>query len=234
MCQCADNLDVTVERYPSPALALVRRRFGSSGLLAAFGCALVLFARSLGGDEGYLSMLGGGAAIAIALSFVPAGLHALLGHFGEKRVEAALGTLGDEYRLLCNFSPPGKVGDADRVLIGPDGVLVMEVKTYTRPVRVRGADWWVQHSSGQWRRINSPWAQLRRVVAALGETLGSPVSCIVVVSNGMELDVTSSPVPIVRVGELAEFVGRKTQQLSSILALKSRVAALKPELELRV
>lgn len=54
-----------------------------------------------------------------------------IGYEGERRVQASLQSLSNEYIAVTSFVVPGtKQGDVDLLLIGRMGVLVVEIKAY--------------------------------------------------------------------------------------------------------
>lgn len=195
-------LSVEIVRYPSPSLRMAKVRLGWAAGLALVGFGAMLAARGMG----YQLFLIGAINIGAALRLITPGFNALSGHLGEMKVDRALAGLGDEYRLLCNYCPEGKAGDADRVLFGPHGILLIEVKHYSPPVRVRGDAWSVQLSSGRWRKIASPAAQAKRCAKALEKEFGGRVAFVVAVPDGLRVDAVDSAAGIVRFGELAGFV----------------------------
>jgi hypothetical protein len=193
-------------RYPSAVDQMMQRRYRVGGWIAVFAFGLLYGGYAVGGVAGLVMMAFGLMALAHgAFPIIYRAWDARLGARGELRVDEVLADLDDQYKLLCNYCPPGEVGDADRLLVGPNGVLLIEVKTYSTAVRVRGADWWVKGQSGRWRKIKSPARQAQRCAKALAGEFGK-VDCVIVVRDRMSLDTEGSPVPIVRFRDLAEFI----------------------------
>jgi hypothetical protein len=91
------------------------------------------------------------------------------GRLGEEQVvEGLRAVLNDRWVLFRNFTWSGrKGGDIDLVLVGPGGVWVFEVKSYTGAVRNHG-DIWEYRGKRNWRKLGAhPGQQARRNAARL-------------------------------------------------------------------
>lgn len=76
------------------------------------------------------------------------------GERGEDEVVAELKRLLDNrWRLFRNAIVPGSDADLDAVLVGPTGVLVLEIKAYSGSFRVRGSEWQYR-SNNNWRPVD--------------------------------------------------------------------------------
>lgn len=83
---------------------------------------------------------------------------------GEERfVDALRASLNHSWRLYRNVVWPKRSwGDVDQILVGPGGVWVFEVKSYTSRVRNRGDQWEYKGRWG-WRKLSQhPGQQARR------------------------------------------------------------------------
>ena len=89
------------------------------------------------------------AAAFLSLGGVQAGVRALRNHnrwhrgtSGEDAVLQTLRGLPDGYTAVANFVAPGtRQGDMDLLVLGPAGVLVIEVKSYTGRFACAGDLW---------------------------------------------------------------------------------------------
>jgi len=100
----------------------------------------------------------------LGLIFLGFGLHYLIrsrnwrkGILGEKRVVEALTPLDDSYVLINDVVTPGGKGNIDHILIGPNGVFVIETKNYSGEVTCK-QDSWYKYSSFP---IRSPSKQVK-------------------------------------------------------------------------
>ena len=103
------------------------------------------------------------AAAFLSLGGVQAGVRALRnynrwhrGTEGEDAVLQTLRGLPDAYTVVANFVPPGtRQGDLDLLVLGPAGVLVVEVKSYTGRYACHGDAWFSVRAGGVRRPLKS-------------------------------------------------------------------------------
>jgi hypothetical protein len=85
---------------------------------------------------------------------------------GQHRVEVALANLDDRYTLVNNMSLPFKKCDMDHILVGPNGIFLIETKNYKGEITCVGDRWEYQkvgRNGGLYRgHINNPSKQLKR------------------------------------------------------------------------
>lgn len=96
-----------------------------------------------------------------------------LGQEGEDRVIGIVQqALDGRWHVFRNIRLPGKPrGDLDLVLVGPAGILVVEVKNYHGIYRNNGSDWEIQRK-GTWGKMRvSPSQQAKNGAARLGNFL---------------------------------------------------------------
>ncbi len=96
-----------------------------------------------------------------------------VGQEGEKKtLDQLRASLPKPWVLIHNLSSPDrKWGDIDLVLIGPSGVWVLEVKTYSSEIQVRGNRWQYKSRFG-WRNIKKhPGFQAKRYAVRLRDYL---------------------------------------------------------------
>lgn len=78
-----------------------------------------------------------------------------IGRLGEERLTAFLQKhLDGRYTLFRNVLLPDGRGDMDAVLVGPQGVWVLEVKAYGGQHLVRGELWYERVSDGEWVKMS--------------------------------------------------------------------------------
>jgi hypothetical protein len=140
---------------------------------------------------------------------------------GEEHVVGCLlHTLNAQWYIFRNVVVPGNKGDIDLVLVGPGGVVAVEVKSYWGNVRVENGRWYVETSTGyDYRRSRGANAQVRTNAAALYGYLrerGMNKSCyvrrLVVLASEAELNVASSGTDVVHISDLGHWVRRLTTQ----------------------
>lgn len=187
--------------YPSFAKEKARREFRLA-VTCAGGAAILGILSSLG-----LTFSAGFGLMAMALFIVSAGaalrgLRASQGQRGEDRVHEALKGLDDRYTLVRNWVPESKTGDVDMVLLGPHGALVLEVKTYSVPVRVENGIWSIQLENGSWRKVKSFSKQLDQNLRMVQKTLNVPTFGALVFNDGADLRGDAGTPNLIRVSQV--------------------------------
>ena len=90
---------------------------------------------------------------------------------GEKRVIKLLGSkLSDDYILLNDLYLRGGGGDIDHVVLGPNGIFVLETKNWSGNISCNG-DFWQR--SGKQNFNGSPSQQVKRNVATIKHIIDS-------------------------------------------------------------
>jgi hypothetical protein len=94
------------------------------------------------------------------------------GQEGETKVtEVMTGVLNGDWSLFRNVEVPGWLGDVDSILVGPNGVWALEIKTVSGQYRNAG-DRWECLSGKRWREWKkNPSKQARKNAARLGAFL---------------------------------------------------------------
>lgn len=168
----------------------------------------------------YFGGYGFAAAAFLSLGGVQAGVRALRnfnrwhrGAEGEESVLHTLRGLPDTYTAVVNFVPPGtRSGDIDLVVLGPAGVLVLEVKSYTGRFACSGDQWFSVGPGGVRRPLRgSVSRQLKRAGKSAAHYLvdgdvQAPVHTAAVFRAGAELELHRPTVPIVLEDALREYV----------------------------
>ncbi len=221
-----------------------RRRLASGVLLLVGGIASV-------GAASLLSGLAGESAVVASslLSFVGVG-GLLLGTLrllsvgrdrdriaGEGPVVAQLSAgLSDDYLYLRHVALPGAGVEADGILLGPHGALVLATRAVEGRFIVRGHDWFLQQPDGSeraWGR--SPSWELMRPVRAVQRLVKEeglralPVHGAVVLVGGqlVEADLPGTAVvPLNRVVSYVEYLrGEEPAPAAELAALARRLEA---------
>jgi hypothetical protein len=136
------------------------------------------------------------------------------GAVGERHVTELLKRLPDDCELVNDVMLPGMHGNADHVVIGPWGVLVIETKHYAGKIFCSGDRWWV---NGRERRsiskqANAAAAGIREFLAAkhpeLKDSALRYVRAAVVFTDPLcRLEVNRArAVPVIRGSELVDLM----------------------------
>lgn len=126
----------------------------------------------------------------------------LRGLEGEDAALAALQSLPDIYTSVTNFVVPGtKHGDSDLLIVGPFGVLVIEVKTYIGHYACHGDSWFRVHDGAKQPLRTSVSRQLKRNIKAVQHYLvdcevAAPVHGAIVFRGTTQLDLVHPTVPV--------------------------------------
>lgn len=192
------------------------------GTLAVAGVAggMMLWAES-----SHFGGYGWAGAAFLGLSGINSGVKAmrnynryLRGLEGEDAALAALQSLPDTYACITNFVVPGtRHGDSDLLVVGPFGVLVIEVKTYTGHYACHGDTWFRVHDNQTRQPLRTSVSrQLKRNIKAVQHYLvdseiAAPVLGVVVFRSTAHLDLVHPTVPILT----HETIGKHIESLSA-------------------
>jgi hypothetical protein len=133
---------------------------------------------------------------------------------GEKQVAGFLtSTLSDDYYLLNDLYLREGGGDIDHIVLGPNGVFVLETKNWSGTISCNGDEW---QRAGKVNFSGSPSRQVKRNVAKIQHLLDiSPnlrglrvgVEGIIVFTNKhATLHVSNSTVPTLRLPQLPNYI----------------------------
>jgi len=147
------------------------------------------------------------------------------GYEGENNVSKILSSiLSDEYCLINDVMVSDGHGNVDHVVLGPNGIFVIETKNYGGKIACYGDEWTRQYTSkkpGSFDRfihfeLGSPSKQVKRNSMRIkgliesSETFKSRriwVQGIVVFANqNTDLSIKNPTVPILKIGELPSFI----------------------------
>lgn len=153
----------------------------------------------------------------------------MVGHLGEKQVLQTLGELPDNYVAVTNFVVPGtRQGDTDLLLIGPLGVVVIEIKTYSGVVVYEQGRWWKRQPNGWKTRLpKSPSAQVKNnrkaIIAYLqqartGQTERKspyvPVEALLVFVDTDDLETNDLSITALRLPALTDYIKSRPSVLT--------------------
>lgn len=135
-----------------------------------------------------------------------------VGKRGELAVSEALKDLPNDYVLLNDLMLPEGRGNVDHLVMGPNGLFVIETKNYSSFVKCVGDEWFV---NGQ--KIRSLSKQAKRNAIAVRENLAAVfkdkgvripfvTAVLVFVQKDSRLAIKDPTVPVLRSSELARFI----------------------------
>jgi len=113
-----------------------------------------------------LILLGSFIAFAIALVYFEQNHRWKRGKSGETKVASALQQLDDSYYLLNDVVLHPKYGNIDHVVLGQNGIFVIETKNYRIGVGCNKDNWYLLTYSGK-KRVSSISMQVKRNAVAL-------------------------------------------------------------------
>jgi hypothetical protein len=168
----------------------------------------------------HLGGYGFASAAFLSLGGIQSGVRALRaynrycrGTDGEDALLHSLRGLPEGYTVIANFVAPGtRQGDMDLLVLGPAGLLVLEIKSYTGHYACHGDTWFAVHADGARQPLRSSVSrQLKRARKALAHYLvdcdvSVPVHAAAVFRPGVRLDLTHPTVPIVMQDALTDYI----------------------------
>jgi hypothetical protein len=147
------------------------------------------------------------------------------GYEGENKVSKTLSsTLSGEYYLINDVTVSDGYGNIDHVVLGPNGVFVIETKNYSDKIICYGDEWSRQYTNkklGSFNRfihfeLGSPSKQAKRNSMRIKRVIESSktfksrriwVEGIVVFANqNADLNINNPTLPILKIGELPNFI----------------------------
>jgi hypothetical protein len=129
---------------------------------------------------------------------------------GENIVADALARLGEDHVIIHNLPLDG-LGDADHVVVGPAGAVVVETKYLAGRIVCQGDGVWLQYKRNEVRQIADLAAQVQCAADRVANLLARrgledvPVYAVLVMAHPrVELDVALSGVLVARTCELVQ------------------------------
>lgn len=153
------------------------------------------------------------------------------GVLGEDMVTKELEKLDDSYYLINGVVVPPNRGDTDHIVIGPNGIFVIESKNYGGDIECDG-DSWVRYKIGKrggryelW--IGSPSNQVKRNAKVLKDFIlehGNEIfdreiphiwvhGILVFTNENVSVSIKNQTVDILRIEELSDYIENKTPEL---------------------
>ena len=151
------------------------------------------------------------------------GIRYFQGALGEGALSRFLGrVLDDRYTLIRNLQVPESRADLDAALVGPSGVLVMEIKNYSPKYsyRCEGSNWYWRKPGKRYSRMKeSPTKQAIINTSYLKTYLSQhgihaiPIETVVVIANPKAKFYVKKPHrPIFHPKELGEYIRSLTEE----------------------
>jgi hypothetical protein len=133
---------------------------------------------------------------------------------GEKKVVQLLSSkLSDDYTLINDLCIHNGRGDIDHVVLGPNGIFVLETKNWSGDITCVGDDW---QRVGRRTFKSSPSRQVKRNAARIRRIIDSSQSframnvmvegIVVFTNNRANLRLNSPTVPILRLPQLTNYL----------------------------
>jgi len=209
----ANNQGMKVMRHARHADKVMRME--GTLAVAGVGGGVLLWAVA-----GHFGGYGLAAAAFLSLGGIQSSVRALRnynryqrGAEGEEAVLATLRALPDGYAAISNFVVPGtRQGDTDLLVLGPAGILVVEVKTYTGRYGCHGDSWFAVQADGTRQPLRSSVSrQLKRNRKAIAHYLVdcdtvAPVHAVAVFRPGVCLELTQPTVPVLTQDSLLDYI----------------------------
>ena len=211
----ANNHSMKVLRHPRYADRVMRVE--GTLAVAGVGSGVLLWSQAW-----HFGGYGFAAAAFLGLAGVKAGVKALRnynrwrrGAEGEDAALAALRGLPESCICVANFVVPGtRQGDTDVLVLGPFGVLAVEVKAYAGRYGCHDDAWFCVRPDGTRQPLRgSVSRQLKRERKAVQHFLldcdvTAPVHAVAVFPPATALDLTRPTIPIIRTDELMDYIAR--------------------------
>ena len=125
-----------------------------------------------------------------------------------------LGELDDSYYLINGVVIPPNRGDTDHIVVGPNGIFVLESKNYGGEIECDGDSWVRFKVGGKGKRYELWVGSPSRQVIFNGEVPHIWVHSLLVFTNeNAGISVKNPAVDILRIGELPGYIKNKTSAL---------------------
>jgi hypothetical protein len=133
---------------------------------------------------------------------------------GEKQVAKLLASkLNDDYYLLNDLYLREGGGDIDHIVLGPNGVFVLETKNWRGSISCSGDEW---QRAGKRNFASSPSRQVKRNVARIKQIIDSSANLrplgiwveglVVFTNNHVALHVNNPAVPVLKLPQLPSYI----------------------------
>jgi len=165
--------------------------------------------------------------IAISIVFFAKSSPYKSGQSGEKLVTDTLQNLPDTYYLVNDVNLPNSYGNIDHVVLGSNGIFMIETKNLEGEIRCNG-DMWYQYKD-IWKipeeyEIKSPSKQVKRNAVKLKQFIESknifkkPLriwveGIIVFTHHNVSLNLYNPTVPVLKIDELNDYILNRKSRL---------------------
>lgn len=149
------------------------------------------------------------------------------GATGEESISGALDVLKNDYLVVNDILLPGTRGNIDHIVIGKNGIFIIETKSHKGHIICRG-DYWIQQKIG--RRgtlyepyIGSPSKQVKRNAIVLRAFFKEKypklsrvwINCIVVFTNETTtIELKEPTVTVLKIGELVDHIKNNKSKIA--------------------
>ncbi len=149
------------------------------------------------------------------------------GAAGEESVSKILNDLGNDYLIVNDVLLPGCKGNIDHIVIGKNGIFIIETKSHKGRIICRG-DYWIQQKIG--RRgtlyepyIGSPSKQVKRNAVALKKFFEKNyprlshvwINCIVVFTDkDTVLELKNPSVTVLKIETLTDYIRNNKSKIA--------------------
>lgn len=146
------------------------------------------------------------------------------GYEGERTVTKILtSTLGDEYSLINDVTVPDGYGNIDHIVLGPNGVFVIETKNFAGRIACNGDEWSSQRTSkfnrlthydlgSPSRQVKRNAFRVKRLIESIDAFKSSKIwvdAILVFANKRVELRINNPTVSILRATELPRFIAKR-------------------------
>lgn len=171
-----------------------------------------------------ITLMVGGIFLKIYLNY-SSGLEA------ENLITECLSHLDDRYYLINDVKLPESYGNVDHILLGPNGIFVIETKNYSGKISCN-SDEWIRHYEGgagismrgniyfkpdKDYSIGSPSRQVKRNAVKIKQVIGRNIwveGIIVFTNPNVELQLSGTTTPILQIDELCDYIKNKKSKIS--------------------
>ena len=165
--------------------------------------------------------------IVVSIYFFNKSSHYMSGHLGEKIVVNILEALPDTYYLVNDVNLPNSYGNIDHVILGSNGIFIIETKNFEGEIRCNGDNWYQYKDT--WKileeyEIKSPSKQVKGNALKLKQYIESKnifskslrlwVEGIVVFCHENVIIHCDNPtVPVFKVNKLCDYIQNKESKI---------------------
>lgn len=187
------------------------RRARRDAYLSLASLAMVAFGLAYMGPWSFPLLMIGSSLLAL---FFDRSVNYRRGLQGERAVATELSELDDSYGLINDVKFRNTFGNIDHIVLGPNGVFVIETKNWHGAVTCNGDSWAAQN-----REIRSPSRaikinalKIKQIVERLNSSNRPQVwieGIVVMTDPNVQLERRNPAVPVLKIGELCTYIRGK-------------------------